>query len=123
SGCAVLLLGTGAAAGAGTVVYYNGQLRATEDASLDRTWSASQSAMKDLQIAVVEKKKDGLTGYLRGRSSGAKRVTVNLKRKTDQVTEVRVRVGYVGDKVISQQILDQIRKDLPQATAHAGESP
>jgi Protein of unknown function (DUF3568) len=112
SGCAAALLGTGAAAGAGAVVFYKGRLHTFENASLDRVWHATQAAAKDLQLEVVTKKKDELAASLRARGASEKRISIGLKRKSDKLTEVDIRVGYFGNKTYSHQILEQIHKDL-----------
>ena len=41
SGCAVLLVGGGVAAGIGGYAYVRGELKATENAPLDRVWDAA----------------------------------------------------------------------------------
>ena len=53
SGCAgVLWLGGGAGAGAGTIAYLKGELKSTEEASIDRTWQAAQKAIEELEFSV-----------------------------------------------------------------------
>ncbi|MBI4657830.1 MAG: DUF3568 family protein [Verrucomicrobia bacterium] len=110
SGCAALLIGTGAAVGAGSVVYVNGGLRTTETVSLDTAWTAAQTGMKDLELAVVSREKDALRAHLKARGAGDRKISLKLKNKGEETTELRIRVGLFGDKSLSQAILDAVRK-------------
>ena len=112
SGCAVLLVGGAVAAGAGTVVYVKGELKATVDGTLDRAWAASQAALKDLQMPVTGQEKDGLQGKLTARAAGDKKVTIHLKKVTGTTTDIGIRVGTWGDEPMSREILDKIKKHL-----------
>ena len=58
AGCAAVLVGgAAAAAGVGTYAYVSGALTGSEAVSLDRAWSASQAAMKDLEFPITNKAK------------------------------------------------------------------
>lgn len=112
AGCAAVLIGGGAAAGAGAVAYVRGELRAVESAPLDRVWDASQAAMNDLQFALTEKNKDALSAHLIARTASDKKVTINLAKQSDNATEIRVRVGFWGDESASRQVLEKIKQRL-----------
>ena len=113
NGCALMLVGGGLAAGAGTVSYLQGELIKTNDHSLDQTWTAVQAAMKGLELPVVERDKDALGARLVARATGDKRISVVLKNKGERLTELRIRVGIWGDQVLSRRILDAIEKEYP----------
>ena len=70
SGCAVLLVGAAAGAGAGTYAYVNGELKDSETVSLDTARDATLAAMKDLGYAVVDNQKDSLTAKNHRRQHG-----------------------------------------------------
>ena len=110
SGCAAVIIG--GAAGVGTYAYIRGELKVTENASLDRCWSASQEAMKDLQFSITTKQKDSLSGLLVARTAKDKKVEINLAKISDTMTEVRVRVGTFGDEDLSRIIVQKIEKRL-----------
>jgi hypothetical protein len=110
TGCIALVVG--GAAGAGTYAYVSGELKTTESASLDRAWSASQGAIKELQFKVTTEQKDALQGRLIARTAADKKVEVNLKKISDNTTEIRIRVGTFGDEDLSQLILQKIKKRL-----------
>lgn len=112
AGCAVVVVGGAAAAGVGTYAYVNGECKATEAASLDRTWTATLAAMKALEFPVTSQTKDALQAELTARNASDKKITVKLKKLSDSVTEIRIRVGTFGDEVISQAILNKIKEQL-----------
>ena len=109
SGCAALLVGGAAAAGAGTVIYVTGELRSSEAVSLDRAWDAVQAAMKDMEYAVTDKEKDATTAKLTARGAGDKKIVVSLRKESGTVTRIGIRVGTMGDRTISYQILEKIK--------------
>lgn len=112
SGCTLLLVGSAAAAGAGGYAYVNGEAKSTESASLDKTWRAAQAAMKDLQFSVVGQSKDALEGRLTARNATDKKITIRVKKVSDSLTEMRIRVGVFGDESLSRIIHDAIKKGL-----------
>lgn len=112
NGCAALLAGGAVAAGAGTVVYVKGELQATVDGTMDHAWTASQAALKELQMPVTTEEKDALNGKLTARGAGDRKVTVRVKKVTGTSTEIGVRVGLWGDEAMSREILDKIKKHL-----------
>jgi len=113
SGCALFVVGGAAALGVGTVVYLNGELKSSEQITLDGAWEATQKAMEDLEFAVTEREKDGLSARLVARGSGDKKIQVSLRRVSDSTTDVFIRVNLFGDESYSRLILEQIRKRYP----------
>ncbi|TSC92703.1 MAG: hypothetical protein CEN91_375, partial [Candidatus Berkelbacteria bacterium Licking1014_85] len=61
-GCMLLAVGAGAAAGAGTMVYIEGEFQTTYAASLDRTWNAALEALKGLDFRIIGTQKDETEG-------------------------------------------------------------
>jgi hypothetical protein len=107
SGC--LLFWVGAGAGAATAVYLKGELRTTEHVPLDQAWQATLRAMTSLGIPITERAKDALSASLQGRTGDQKDVTVTLVSKAHHWTEIRIRVGTLGDEARSRRILETIR--------------
>ncbi len=116
-GCAVLLLGGGAAAGAGIVAYTKGELTTAEEADLDRVWAAAQGAMDDLDFVIQSRLTTAGSAKLIARGAGSRRVTVTLERRVGNLTEISVRVGYFGDEPLSRLILQKIRRRLDLAAS------
>ena len=112
SSCAVLLVGGAVAAGAGTAVWVKGELKATVDGTLDRVWTASEAALKELEMPVTGQEKDGLQGKLTARGAGDKKVTIQVKKVTGTTTEIGIRVGTWGNEAMSREVLDKIKKHL-----------
>jgi hypothetical protein len=111
-GCTLLLVGAGAAAGAGTVAYLQGELKANQDAPLDKVLAAAETSLKEMQYTVTEKIEAAGRAKLVARGAGDKRVEVALKALTPKATEVRIRVGVFGDEALSRQVLEKIQKRL-----------
>ena len=109
-GCpAAVLVGGGAAAGGGSFAYIKGELKSTEEVSLNRAWKATQMAMDDLEFNITGKEKDAFDAELSARGVGDKKIKVALKKISGTRTEIRIRVGTFGDKSLSQQILEKIK--------------
>jgi len=112
-GCpAAVLVGGGATAGGGAVAYIKGELKTTAQVSLDRAWKATQMAMDDLEFMVTGKEKDVFDAELTASGAVDKKIKVALKKISDTRTEIKIRVGAFGDKSLSQQILETIKKRL-----------
>lgn len=107
-GCALFLIGAGAAAGAGAVVYLNGELKATGEVSLERGWAATQQTMSELQFRVTKTQKDALAGELVAQRADGTPIRVRLRRESETLTEFRIRVGTWGDENLSHLIYQKI---------------
>ncbi len=109
SGCVVVAAG---AVGAGAVAYVRGELAASVEADLDATYAAAQRALDKLEFAKIDQRKSGLDAQLVRRTALDKRVEIKLKKVTDRLTKVEIRVGLVGDQELSLTLLDKIRAEL-----------
>lgn len=85
-------------------------MHGTENVSLDQAWSATQSAIKDLEFTVVNQQKDALAARLTARTALDKKIEINLKKITENLTEVRVRAGSFGDQNLSYTVVQAIQK-------------
>ena len=112
SGCALLLIGTGAAAGAGTMAYLQGELKATREVTVEKATKAVELALKDLQFPITDRSKEAGRDKIVSRASGDKKVEITLKAITGANTEIRIRVGVFGDESISRLVLQKIDKHL-----------
>jgi hypothetical protein len=109
SGCVVVAAG---AAGAGAVAYVRGEMQASVEQNLEETYLAAQRALKDLEFARIEEKKSGVDAELVSRTALDKRVQIKLKKVTDGLTKVHIRVGVIGDQELSLTILEKIKMEL-----------
>jgi hypothetical protein len=111
-GCLLLAVGAGAGAGAATVAYVKGELKTTYAASLNRTWDATLSALKDLRINVYSSKKDATGGDVEATKADGTKVKITLEPAGPDTTSVRIRVGIFGDEEVSRIINRQIASKL-----------
>ncbi len=109
SGCAVALIGGGAALAVGAVAYKNGQLDAMDDVLYGNAWTAAQKAMTDLEYTTVSEKKDALQGEIVAQTGDGTKVHVVLKKMNDKTTKISIRYGTFGDEIKSRLILEKIR--------------
>ncbi|WP_164975983.1 DUF3568 family protein [Oleiharenicola lentus] len=109
TGCVVVAAG---AVGAGAVAYVRGELASSVEADLEATYAAAQRALAKLEFAKIDQRKSGLDALLVHRTALDKRVVIQLKKVTDRLTKIEIRVGVVGDQELSLTLLDKIRTEL-----------
>lgn len=109
AGCAALLIGGGAAAGVGTVAYVKGELKSTQEVPLDAVWKGTLAAIEELEFVTTKHEKDALSATLTARGAEDKKITIKLKRISETLTQLRIRVGTFGDENLSHLILDKIK--------------
>ncbi len=95
---------------AGAVNYVAGELKSTEEVYLDKAWTATQEAIDDLELIVTSKEKDSFDGKLIASGAAGKEIKARLKKKSEELTEIRIRVGTYGDQSLSRQILETIKE-------------
>lgn len=110
SGCAAVVVG--AAAGAGAVIYHKGELHSPEAATYDNAWNASLAGLADLNYVVVDKLKGGLKARIIARAPGDKKVTIDLEKETGTVTRIGIRIDTFGNEAQSRIVLDAIKRHL-----------
>lgn len=106
NGCAALLIG--GAAGAGTIAYIRGELKSTEQMTMDQAWATSEHAVRELGFVVTYREKDEVNAKLVSRDSKDTRIEISMHRVTEQTTDIRIRVGVFGNENMSRTILDKI---------------
>ena len=111
-GCVAAAVGIGAAGAAGTIAYVKGDLEAIEAEELDVVYEATVRAVKDLELRVISKTKDALTATVYARDAEDKKVTITLKRTTEQTTKLSIRIGTFGNETKSRLIYQKIHDYL-----------
>lgn len=113
SSCApFILFGAGTAAGIAGYKYYQGALVVIYQAPFAETYAATQSAFEKMDIRIESKTKEPTSGKIKARLSDGKSVSLDLKYRSAEETEVVIRVGLFGDENASMVIKDEIRKEL-----------
>ena len=109
SGCLVAAVGVGAA---GTVAYVKGDLEAVEAAKLDNVYKATEKALDALELKVIEKRKDELSGKFIVRDAQDKKITIGLTATAEGTTKLSIRVGLFGSEEKSRLIYEKIKENL-----------
>lgn len=117
SGCPVFLLG---GAAAGTAVYQVGALNATRNITLDEAYNSGVQALEDLGVVIVSKEKDGLTGFIVAKGTEDVSIKIRTKKIFDDVTEINIRVGLIGDELQSRLIYDRMEKIFTAGSGRSG---
>jgi hypothetical protein len=111
-GCVALVVG--AAVGAGGFAFIKGNLEQNMDAEVKDVYEASLRALDKLKIDVYSKKLEAHMGVIYAYTQGSdrKRVKIMVQALTEKASNIKVRVGIVGDESRSVQILETIKKEL-----------
>jgi hypothetical protein len=109
-GCAAAVVG--GAAGAGAVLYSQGELKSTQNAELDKVYDASLAALDDLNLDVISKDKDGLSGKIVAKAENGDNIDIKLEQLPNDITEIKIRVGAFGNEDRARLIEQEIRERL-----------
>lgn len=108
SGCIVAAAG----AGAGAVAYVRGELEANLDKDYARVVEAARKAIGELEFAKVSDNKDALKAVLVARTALDKKVEITITSSGKKLTNIKIRVGLLGDQELSTAVLDKIKSEL-----------
>ncbi|HPD14064.1 MAG TPA: DUF3568 family protein [Planctomycetota bacterium] len=112
AGCPAILVGTGAAMGAGALVWQSGWLRGNISEPIERVHRAAKSAVADFHVTLESDSLKPVSGVVDGTMPDGRRIVVETARRGDRETQVRIRVGFWGDQAVSLRIFEQIKKHL-----------
>ena len=112
SGCALLLLGAGIGGGVGGTAYFMGKLEKQVDAPVPTVRRATVAGLKNLDLPVIKDKGDKLAAEIESESADGKRIWITVKTISKSRSEIKIRVGYMGDQARSQRILENIKPHL-----------
>jgi hypothetical protein len=112
AGCAPALIAGGAAAGAGTALYLEGDLETVLDASFEESWTATLAVLTEKGVTVVSREEKINSGHIKGRMEDGARLKVIIQGLTRKTTEISIRIGTIGDEQRSKEILRAIQARL-----------
>jgi hypothetical protein len=87
-----------------------GEYYSTEKIPFEQAWGGSLKAMEELEFVVTKQEKDAISGSIVARGANDKKITVNLEKQSDELTEIRIWVGDFGDESMSRLILGKIKE-------------
>jgi len=109
SGCALLVAGTaGATLGVGTYHYVEGNLERDYMGPFPKVWQATVEGLDELKVPYTIESQDAFGGQIKGTLFDGTKATIDLKKKSDTLTTLSVRVGLLGDRDKSQEIQETI---------------
>lgn len=95
-----------------SVVFMDGELKASCDGTVEAVWTASSRALRANGFLSVEGSRDALTGRLDASTWEKEAITVKLAASGKDQTELRVRVGDAGDLKKSETVFQLIATEV-----------
>jgi uncharacterized lipoprotein len=110
AGCPVLL---GAGAGAGTYRLVQGDLaKLYYQAPYDTAWEAAFVTLEEMEMTVAKEDRGETEGKIEAKRFDGSPVRMILKQKSLDVTDVRVRVGVIGDRAKAELLHERFRENV-----------
>ncbi len=101
------LIGTDAA------VYSRGKLYAVAGRDMNSVYSATQKALKQLELEVIEQAKDVFVAKIVAKAADGKKITIWIEPGPDDSSELSIRTGkFGGNENRSRVIYKQIQQNL-----------
>ena len=112
SGCVTTGVGGGPNVTAGTYYYFTRELEVIYGIPLADVWPRALAAIESLQLHIDVQRIDGLGGEIQARRPDGTNVQVDLKPTGDHSTSISVRVGFWGDREMSERVQRAIRQQI-----------
>ena len=112
SGCATTGVGGGPNVTAGTYYYFTRELEVIYGVPLADVWPRALAAVEGLQLHIDRQRVNGLGGEIQARRPEGTNVQVDLKPTGDHSTSISVRVGFWGDREMSERVQRAIRQQI-----------
>ncbi len=110
SGCAAIVVG--AAAGGAAVGYYRGWLTDQIPTTVPKAFEATKAGLNELKLPVYKARYDQIKATVDSELADGTNVYIRLKATEGGTTEIKIRVGTIGDKDSSHRILRAIKKHI-----------
>jgi hypothetical protein len=113
SGCVNTAIGPDPRANVGTYSYVTRNLESLYSVPLQDLWPAALAAVRNLKLTLEENYLDALGGKVLARRADGTRVKIWLDPVgARSTTSVYVRVGFWGNKDLSERVHQEIRREL-----------
>lgn len=112
AGCAPIAFGLGAAAGVAGYKFYEGSLIVVFRSPFMETWDATHAALSEMNYNIDRSEHDLTKGTVYAKRSDNQPVTISMAYKSAKETEVKIRVGHLGDEKGSMVIKEKIERVL-----------
>ena len=73
---------------------------------------AARQTLEDMDLVIVSSGATGIDGKVVARSAQEVKVTVEVERAGENLSELSIRVGMLGDEDVSLSILEKIKRRL-----------
>ena len=111
-GCAAALVGAGGGAGVGTYSYIKGELKVIYAQGYDKVVSATEQTVKDMGFILKKEKKDELRCRIKAKMADGTGVKLAVDKASESITQLRIKVGWWGNKGLSIQIMRAIERRM-----------
>jgi hypothetical protein len=108
-GCAVSFL---ALAGCKTAAKATGTHYARFAAEPDQVVEAAKGALDELELQTLSSSATKLDGQIVAQTAQGKKVTIKVNKEAEGVSKASIKVGTVGDKAISEAIIEKTQERL-----------
>ncbi len=99
--------------GSDAAVYSGGKLYAVAGKDLNSVYLATQKALTQLELEVVEQAKDVFVARIVARAADGKKITIKIEPGPDDSSELSIKAGKVfGEEDRSRVIYKQIQQNL-----------
>lgn len=109
TGCPFVI---GAGMSVGTYRVIQGDLARLYRASYDRAWDAALVTLEEMEMTVVGEERGETEGKIQAERFDESPVRLFLKQKALDVTQVRVRIGPVGDRKKAELFHERFRDNV-----------
>jgi len=123
TGCVAVIFAAGAAAGVSGAVWVHGELETSLGSSLPRVRDAATATLRKMGKGVSTEGAGDLAGTLTSYTGDGRKITIELKSLSAGVTEIHVRIGFWGDRDLSQHMLEEIDSRLGKPAGMARPEP
>jgi hypothetical protein len=69
--------------------------------------------LEELKLPVLENKGDQLTAQLESRFADDRHVWIEIHRLPEEKSRVTIRVGLLGDELLSRKLMEAMKRHLP----------